>query len=192
MPPPSSPPWASSDDPSFDPSAIPSATPSPSSPTPAGSRAFAGRPTPSGCTGSSAASGRCWPRRPSPRRASRNGYFLYQSLTTPVLLAAGGDYVLAGVTGPTDPYVFDVQDSNGNAALTTNGITYVQDRYDVSSTLTLPTQTDANAPSPSTPGFFGPNFLSAPVPEASTTVSLGLLLVLGFLGATARRRVSDK
>lgn len=114
----------------------------------------------------------------------KNGDFLYQSLTTPVLLAAGGDYVLAGVTGPTDPYVFDVQDSQGNAALTTSGITYVQDRFAVSSTLTLPTQTDPG----STPGFFGPNFLSAPVPEASTPVSLGLLLALGFLGVAARRR----
>ena len=118
----------------------------------------------------------------------RNGAFLYQSLTTPVLLATGGDYVLAGVTGPTDPYVFDIQDSSGNAALTTNGINYVQDRYAVSSTLTLPTQTDANAPFPSTPGFFGPNFLSAPVPEASTTISLGLLLVLGMAGLAASRR----
>jgi len=118
----------------------------------------------------------------------KNGAFLYQSLLTPVLLVTGGDYVLAGVTGPTDPYVFDIQDSSGNAALTTNGINYVQDRYAVSSTLTLPTQTDANAPFPSTPGFFGPNFLSAPVPEASTTISLGLLLVLGMAGLAASRR----
>jgi len=109
-----------------------------------------------------------------------------------VLLATGGDYVLAGVTGPTDPYVFDIQDSSGNAALTTNGITYVQDRYAVSSSLVLPTQTDANAPFPSTPGFFGPNFLSAPIPEASTTVSLGLLLLFGVLGTAARRRASAK
>ena len=120
----------------------------------------------------------------------KNGAFLYQSLLTPVLLVTGGDYVLAGVTGPTDPYVFDIQDSSGNAALTTNGITYVQDRYAVSSSLTLPTQTDANAPFPSTPGFFGPNFLAAPIPEVSTTVSLGLLLLLGFIGVAVRRRVS--
>ena len=114
------------------------------------------------------------------------GDFQYQALTAPVLLVTGGDYVLAGVTGPTDPYVFDVQDPNtpGNVGLTTSGITYIQDRYAVSSTLTLPTLTDPN----STPGFFGPNFLSAPVPEASTTVSLGLLLVLGMAGLTVSRR----
>jgi hypothetical protein len=118
------------------------------------------------------------------------GDFLYQSLTTPILLVPGGDYVLAGVTGPTDPYVYAIQDPNtvGNVGLTTSGITYVQDRYAVSSTLTLPTQTDANTPFPSTPGFFGPNFLSAPVPEASTPLSLGLLLALGLAGLTASRR----
>lgn len=69
-----------------------------------------------------------------------------------------------------------MQDPNqtGSVGLTTTGITYVQDRFDPSSTLTLPTQTDPG----STPGFFGPNLLlSAPVPEASTTVSLGLLLI---------------
>jgi hypothetical protein len=115
----------------------------------------------------------------------QNGDFLYQSLTTPVLLVAGGDYVLAGVTGPSDPYVFDVQDPNtaGSVGLTTSGITYVQNRYAVSSTLTLPVLTDPG----SEPGFFGPNFLSAPVPEAPTTASLGLLL-LGLAGLTVRRR----
>ena len=117
----------------------------------------------------------------------RNGAFLYQSLTTPVLLATGGDYVLAGVTGPTDPYIFDVQDSNqlGSVGLTTSpSITYVQDRYAASSTLTFPGSTDLS----SEPGFFGPNFLSAPIPEASTSLSLGLLLALGLGGVLAARR----
>lgn len=92
----------------------------------------------------------------------------------------------AGVTGPTDPYVFDVQDPNtaGNVGLTTSGITYVQDRSAVSSTLVFPTANDPG----SEPGFFGPNFLSAPVPEASTTLSLGLLLILGAVGLTVGRR----
>ena len=114
----------------------------------------------------------------------KNGDFLYQSLAVPVLLVTGGDYVLAGVTGPTDPYVFNIEDDTqpGAVGLTQNGITYVQDRYAVSSTLTLPTLTDTG----STPGFFGPNLLlSAPIPEASTPVSLGLLLALGLGGVIA-------
>ena len=116
-----------------------------------------------------------------------NGDFLYQSLSTPLLLVTGGDYVLAGVTGPTDPYIFDVQDSNqpGSVGLTTSpSITYVQDRYVSSSTLTFPGSTDAG----SEPGFFGPNFLSAPIPEASTSLSLGLLLAFGLGGVIAARR----
>lgn len=113
------------------------------------------------------------------------GNFLYHSLTTPVLLAAGGDYVLAGVSGPTDPYFFGVQDSGGNAALTVDPtLTYGQDRSVVSTTLAFPTDTD----SLSEPGFFGPNFLSSPVPETSTTLSLGLMLGLAGLGLAARRR----
>ena len=115
------------------------------------------------------------------------GDFLYQSLTTPLLLVTGGDYVLAGVTGPTDPYIYDVQDLNqpGNVGLTTSpSITYVQDRYASSSTLTFPGSTDAG----SEPGFFGPNFLSAPIPEASTSLSLGLLLAFGLGGVLAARR----
>ena len=119
---------------------------------------------------------------------TKNGDFLYQSLTTPLLLVTGGDYVLAGVTGSTDPYIFDVQDSSqpGSVGLATNpAITYVQNRYASSSTLTFPGSTDAG----SEPGFFGPNFLSAPIPEASTSLSLGLLLALGLGGVlTARRR----
>ena len=118
---------------------------------------------------------------------TKNGDFLYQSLTTPLLLVTGGDYVLAGVTGPTDPYIFDVQDLNqlGSVGLTTSpSITYVQDRYAASSTLTFPGSTDPF----SEPGFFGPNFLSAPIPEASTSLSLGLLLALGLGGVLAARR----
>jgi len=121
------------------------------------------------------------------KAGTANGDFLYQSLSTPLLLVTGGDYVLAGVTGPTDPYIFDVQDSNqpGSVGLTTSpSITYVQDRYVSSSTLTFPGSTDAG----SEPGFFGPNFLSAPIPEASTSLSLGLLLAFGLGGVIAARR----
>lgn len=180
-------------DPSFDPAA-PFNTVN-LTPTPAGTRAFAS-PHPVGLyqvlpgVGGLAPTNVLLASATVTASGARVGDFLYQSLTTPVLLVTGGDYVLAGVTGPTDPYVFDIQDPNtaGSVGLTTSGITYVQDRYAVSSTLTPPTQTDANAPFPSTPGFFGPNFLSAPVPEASTTVSLSLLLVLGMAGLAASRR----
>ncbi len=56
------------------------------------------------------------------KSSTANGDFLYQSLTTPLLLVTGGDYVLAGVTGPTDPYIYGVQDLNqpGSVGLTTN------------------------------------------------------------------------
>jgi len=67
---------------------------------------------------------------------------------------------------------------------TSPSITYVQDRYAASSTLTFPGSTDPF----SEPGFFGPNFLSAPIPEASTSLSLGLLLALGLGGVLAARR----
>ena len=124
--------------------------------------------------------------------SSADGDFLYAPLTLAVPLLPGDEYVLAGVTGGTDPFVFNIEDDSqmlGGVGLTTSGITYVQDRSTVSSTLTFPGDTSAG----SEPGFFGPNLLftsNAPVPEASTTVSLGLLLSLGLggLGQSARRR----
>ena len=120
------------------------------------------------------------------------GDFLYSPLTTAVPLLPGASYVLAGVTGGTDPYLFNIEDDSqmlGGVGLTTSGITYVQDRYADASTLVFPGSTDAG----SEPGFFGPNLLTtttAPVPEASTTISLGLLLALGLagMGLSARRR----
>ena len=119
--------------------------------------------------------------------STSTGNFLYQSIT-PIQLAAGGDYVLAGITGLTDPYVYSVQDSNqpGSVGLTTTGITYVQGLYDPSSTLLLPTQTSSKAD----PGYFGPNLLLSPVPETSPATSLGLLLAFGLSGlyVVARRR----
>ena len=122
---------------------------------------------------------------------TRNGDFLYQSLSAPLLLVAGGDYVLAGVTGPTDPYIFDVQDTSqpGSVGLASNpAITYVRDRFVSGSTLTFPGGTDPA----SEPGFFGPNFLAAPVPEASPSLSLGLLLLLGLGGVLAARRRKER
>lgn len=125
------------------------------------------------------------------KSSTANGDFLYSPLAVAVPLLSGNTYVLAGVTGGTDPFVFNIEDDTQTNAvgLTTSGITYVQDRFAVSSTLAFPGSTDAG----SEPGFFGPNMLltaNAPVPEASTTVSLGLLLALGLggLGLSARRR----
>ena len=101
---------------------------------------------------------------------------------------AGGNYVLAGVTGPNDPYLFDVQDSTqfGNVGVTTSGITYDEALYDPGSTLARPTQTDANAE----PGFFGPNLqLAFAAPEPSQAFALGLSgLGLGGLLLRVRRR----
>lgn len=112
------------------------------------------------------------------------GDFLYTTIA-PIALVAGRQYVLAGVTGAADPYVFNVQDSSGASAMTTSAaITYGQDRYTVGSTLTFPGSTDAG----SEPGFIGPNMLTSPVPEASTFISLGLMLSLAALGMRARRR----
>ncbi|MCW3053832.1 MAG: hypothetical protein JWN14_3002 [Chthonomonadales bacterium] len=119
-----------------------------------------------------------------------NGFFLYQSLASPVQLMVGGDYVLAGVTGPTDPYFFDVQDINGNAALTVDpAINYIQDRYIASSTLAYPDSTDPL----SEPGFFGPNFLTgsaspSDVPEPSAMVSFCLFVLSGSALAWKSRR----
>jgi len=119
-----------------------------------------------------------------------NGFFLYQSLASPVQLMVGGDYVLAGVSGPTDPYFFDVQDINGNAALTVDSaINYIQDRYTTSSTLAYPDSTDPL----SEPGFFGPNFLTgsaspSDVPEPSVMVSFGLFVLGGSTLAWKSRR----
>ena len=118
-----------------------------------------------------------------------HGDFLYQTIN-PIALVAGGDYVLAGVTGPNDPYLFDVQDSTqfGNIGVTTTGITYGEALYDPGSTLARPTQTDPNAE----PGFFGPNLqITFSAPEPSQGAALGLTaLGLGGLLWRARRRAA--
>ncbi len=119
-----------------------------------------------------------------------SGDFLYAPLALAVPLLPGAQYVLAGTTGGTDPFLFNIEDDSvqpGGMGLTTSSaITYDQDQYTVSSTLAFPGSTDPGAE----PGFFGPNLLTAntaPVPEASTIVSLGLLLALG-LGSRALSR----
>lgn len=115
--------------------------------------------------------------------------------TTPNLtdfaLLPGQTYTLAGVTGANDPFFFGVQTQDGTAsalntapqinfggAVSTEGSTLTDNNF----------QADPNA----NPGTFGPNFqfAPAPVPEASTLVSTGLLLCLGLgsWAVTARRR----
>ncbi|MGI4790124.1 MAG: hypothetical protein ACRYFS_14885 [Janthinobacterium lividum] len=115
------------------------------------------------------------------------GDFAYTSIA-PLALIAGDTYVLAGVTGASDPYVYDVQSSAGGVGLLVDpSITYVEDRSAVSDTLTFAGSTDTFG----TPGYFGPNLLTtdiAPVPEVSSAVSLGLLLVFGSLAVVVRRR----
>lgn len=123
------------------------------------------------------------------------GAFLYTDLTGPVSLIKGDTYVLAGVTGSSDPYVYGVQDSSGNAAMMTDSaISYVRDRYAVGSglsTTTAPGSTDAG----SEPGFFGPNMKLSPnasaAPEPSEWAVMSLIaLGLGGLLLRARRQQS--
>jgi len=74
-----------------------------------------------------------------------------------------------------------------------SNIQYEGDRIGLASSLTsYPSGSDsANG---ADPGYFGPNFQSQPVPETSSVVSLGVLLMLGLgcLGATRRVRIHDK
>ena len=122
-----------------------------------------------------------------------DGDFLYNAIT-PIALVAGNQYVIAGVTGGTDPYVYAVQDSMGNDAKTVaSPITYTQDRYAVSGTLAYPTITDGSSES----GFFGPNFKitdtlpasAAPEPGQWSVLALAAL-GLGTLIVRVRRRAA--
>ena len=118
-----------------------------------------------------------------------DGDFLYTSALTGVPVLPAGTYIIAGVTGSADPYVYDVQTSDGlNYGFTTgSGISYVQDEYAVSSVLTNPSSTDTG----SEPGFFGPNFQytpdMSPAPEPAPAATLGLVS-LGLTGLLLRAR----
>ncbi len=121
-----------------------------------------------------------------------SGFFRYTAPSLPAfVLLPGQGYILSGVTGADDPFFFGVQTQDGTAsalstapqinfggAVSTVGSTLADNNF----------QADPNAD----PGIFGPNFqftsLSAPVPEASTLVSTGLLLTLGGLAVAVRRR----
>ena len=121
---------------------------------------------------------------------AQDGGFLYTDIT-PFALTPGTQYVVAGVTGADDPYLYAYNDSSGNSAITIDpAITYIQNRYAVSDTLAYPGSTEAG----SDPGFFGPNFKTSPT-GASTVPEPGQWAVfafgalgLGTLIVRARRR----
>ena len=119
-----------------------------------------------------------------------NGFFMYTALPSGGITLTPGSYIVAGVTGPTDPYLFNVLDytdpSNpGNGLVTPSEISFVQDEFAVGGDLSaIPTSTDG------LPGsYFGPNFLftsnGAAVPEPSPAATL--LTALALLAAFAVR-----
>ena len=110
--------------------------------------------------------------------------FVYNSVT-PVNLVAGTKYTLFGTTGasPGDGFV-----ENATGAIY-NGITYNQNQYNVSTTLSG-TRSNTGGLNFQGPGYFGPNAIiaSAAVPEASSSVGLGVLLALGGMALIARKK----
>lgn len=133
-----------------------------------------------------------------------DGAFEYVSLAGGLDLSAGQDYVISGLTGPTDPFEDDVQsygpppDYTASPGFSTAPeISYVQGYASVTD---QPTDTlDNDAPTPDSvndPGYFGPNFEFTDngvpggpvVPESSslTLIAPGLLVLLA--AAALRRR----
>lgn len=108
-----------------------------------------------------------------------NGDFLY-NVITPIALIAGNQYEIAGVTGGTDPYLFNVEDDSpnlGGVGLTVNpAITYNGSRAAASSTLAFASGTSPSAE----PGFFGPNFQITGSLPASAAPEPGQWSVLAF------------
>lgn len=106
---------------------------------------------------------------------TQDGSFLYQNIT-PVTLAAGQRYVIAGVSGATDPYLYTYNDGSGASGMTVDpAITFGQNRYTVSDTLAYAGNTDTTLAS----GFFGPNFKIVPA-NASAAPEPGQWSVLAF------------
>ena len=117
--------------------------------------------------------------------ADTNGsVFVYNSVT-PVNLVAGTKYTLFGTTGasPGDGFV-----QNATGAIY-NGITYNKNQYNVSATLSG-TRSAGTGTDFQQPGYFGPNAIiaSAAVPEASSSIGLGILLALGGMALIARKK----
>jgi len=123
------------------------------------------------------------------------GDFLYNAIT-PIALVAGDQYVLAGVSGSQDPFIYNIEDDSktqGGVGLTVDpAVTYNQSRYTVSSTLAYAGSNDG-----SEPGFFGPNFqilktlpTSAAPEPAQWSVLAFAALGLGALALRVRRRAA--
>ena len=110
--------------------------------------------------------------------------FVYNSVT-PVSLTSGTKYTLFGTTG-TSPGDGFVQNATGTIY---NGITFNQNQYNASLIL-AGTRSNAGGLNFQGPGYFGPNAIiaSAAVPEASSSVGLGVLMALGGLAFVARKK----
>ena len=110
--------------------------------------------------------------------------FVYNSVT-PVNLVAGTKYTLFGTTGasPGDGFV-----ENATGVIY-NGITYNQNQYNTSTSLSG-ARSNTGALNFQGPGYFGPNAIiaSAAVPEASSSIGLGVLLALGGMALIARKK----
>lgn len=120
-----------------------------------------------------------------------NFRFAAPSSLPALLLLPGQNYIIAGVTGQYDPFFEDVQTQDGTASalLTAPQVNYGGSVSALGGSLA---SNNFSASPLSDPGIFRPDFKfrAAPVPEASTLASTGLLLLLGLAGAgvSARRR----
>jgi hypothetical protein len=114
--------------------------------------------------------------------ADGSGSFFAYNTVTPVTLTAGTKYVLFGTSAPGDGFV------DAATGVLTTGIAINNNEYNTSGTLSGTRQ--GFGPAFQAPGYFGPNAIitSAAVPEASSSIGLGVLLALGGLGLIARKR----
>ncbi len=113
--------------------------------------------------------------------STARGDFLYNAIT-PIALLPGTEYVLAGVSGPQDPFIYNVEDDTRSdfTGLTVDpAVTYNQSRYAVSDTLTHAGSYDG-----SEPGFFGPNFQISSTLAASAAPEPGQWSVLALVTAS--------
>ena len=117
--------------------------------------------------------------------ADTNGSVFAYNSVAPITLTAGQHYTLFGTAG-TSPGDGFVQNATG---VIYNGITYNKNQYNVSTTLSGARLAGAGTDGQQ-PGYFGPNAIiaSAAVPEASSSIGLGVLLALGGMALIARKK----